>query len=171
MSRHALLAVGLLLALPAPASATHGGCRWGATADVDPESSDPVRVSVQPAFWFCHGPVVAVRVGSRGPAPSPPAPTAASAPPPLRLALSPRSIRAGRTARVRVRALWIGPPDEPAAGVDVRIAGRVVRTGSEGTALLRVRPRRRGRIRAVAGEATATVRVVSARSRSRATRG
>ena len=86
----------------------------------------------------------------------------ACAPPRLRLSLTPRRVRAGRSVRVRVT---VRDAVGPLAGARVRLAGRSARTNADGRATLRVRLRTRGMRRVVvsapdhpSARATITVR-------------
>jgi outer membrane protein assembly factor BamB len=59
----------------------------------------------------------------------------------LRLSVQPGHVRAGRLVRLRVRATRDG---KALAGVEIHLAGRRVRTGGDGRAVIRVRFRRVG---------------------------
>jgi hypothetical protein len=75
----------------------------------------------------------------------------------LRVAVSPRRVRAGRTVRLRIRLTRAG---RPAAGVVRTSRGGRVRVGRAGRAGLRVRFARPGRYVLRAGRDRATVRVL-----------
>jgi len=68
----------------------------------------------------------------------------------VRLVVTPRRIRAGRTVRLRLRTVvLVGARVRPLPGVTVRVAGRRVRTGRTGRATIRLRIRRPGPLRVI----------------------
>ena len=113
----------------------------------------------------------------RRPEPKPPPPRdddthprAPAGPTSMRLSVSPRRVRAGRTVRFRFKVLTREKSPARVAGVTIRFGGKKARTGSDGIARIRVRHRRPGRKRASAskpglGKAVAKLRVLRPRSR------
>lgn len=87
--------------------------------------------------------------------------------PRIHLGVTPRSLRAGRRVRLRVHA-WItaGRRVRALAGVRVRVAGRVLRTGRGGRASTVLRPTRPGRLRVRATRRGYRAAVVTLRVRA-----
>ena len=73
----------------------------------------------------------------------------------IKVAVSPRRVRAARRTRFRVRA-WVGPARQPVAGALVTVAGRRGRTDDRGHATLIAQPRAVGLIKATATKASLT---------------
>ena len=70
----------------------------------------------------------------------------------IRLTIRPRTLRAGRMTRLRVRTTLADAPSQPVAGAVVKVGRRRAVTGAAGRARIRVRAQRPGRVRITAGK-------------------